>query len=93
MAFRPEDKARENIDTMLSKAGWVLQDADAINLAAAQGIAVREFPLKKGHGSADYLLYVNKKVVGVIEAKKEGSWRFGRRGVGMDSFLFSLQCQ
>lgn len=72
MAFRPEDKARENIDTMLSKAGWVLQDADALNLAAAEGIAVREFPLKKGHGSADYLLYVRKKVVGVVEAKKEG---------------------
>lgn len=72
VAFRPEDKARENIDNLLTQAGWILQDHSDLNLAAGQGIAVREFPLKKGHGSADYLLYVNKKAVGVIEAKKEG---------------------
>ena len=37
-----------------------------------RGVAVREFPLKPGHGYADYLLYVDGQAVGVIEAKKEG---------------------
>ena len=41
-----------------------------MNLYAGQGIAVREFPLT--WGSADYLLFVDRQAVGVIEAKKEG---------------------
>lgn len=43
------------------------------NIAAGLGVAVCEFPMSSGHGYADYLLYVDKKVVGVIEAKKEGT--------------------
>ncbi len=50
-----------------------MQDADSINLYAGSGVAVREFPLKSGHGTADYLLYVNQKAAGVVEAKPEGS--------------------
>ena len=34
---------------------------------------MREFSLKPGHGAADYLLYVNRKAAGVVEAKPEGS--------------------
>ena len=43
-----------------------------MNLAAARGVAVREFVMKPPHGRADYLLFVDGKAVGVIEAKKEG---------------------
>ena len=50
-----------------------MQNADSINLYASSGVAVREFPLKAGHGTADYLLYVNQKAAGVVEAKPEGS--------------------
>ena len=50
-----------------------MQDADSINLYASSGVAVREFPLKSGHGKADYLLYVNHKAAGVVEAKPAGS--------------------
>jgi type I restriction enzyme R subunit len=64
--------AREKIDGMLTASGWAIQNANALNLAAGRGIAVREFPLKRGFGTADYLLYVDKRVVGVVEAKKEG---------------------
>jgi type I site-specific restriction endonuclease len=46
--------------------------ADA-NIHAAVGVAIREFPLNTGFGFADYLLYVNGKACGVIEAKKEGA--------------------
>ena len=69
----PEEQARVNIDTLLEQAGWAVQNAAAVNLYAAGGVAVREFPLKSGHGTADYLLYVNQKAAGVVEAKPEGS--------------------
>ena len=44
-----------------------------MNLGASRGVAVREFPMVHGHGDADYLLFVDRKAVGVIEAKKKGS--------------------
>ena len=69
---KPEAEARKNIDAALEAAGWAVQDADAVDLAAASGVAVREFPLSPGHGSADYLLYVDGQAVGVVEAKPEG---------------------
>ena len=69
----PEQEARVNIDRLLEQAGWSVQNADSINLYAGSGVAVREFPLRSGHGKADYLLYVNQKAAGVVEAKPEGS--------------------
>ncbi len=67
----PEEKARQKIDQLLEAAGWVIQDLRESNLGASLGVAVREFPLKSG--SADYLLFINRKAVGVIEAKPEGT--------------------
>ncbi|MHB1053647.1 MAG: DEAD/DEAH box helicase family protein, partial [Thiobacillus sp.] len=72
MAPQPEQQARGNIDVLLKAAGWHVCDAAAANIHAARGVAIREFPLKSGHGFADYLLYVDGKAAGVIEAKKEG---------------------
>ena len=69
----PEQQARTSIDKLLKQVGWSVQNEDSINLYAGSGVAVREFPLKSGHGTADYLLYVNQKAVGVVEAKPEGS--------------------
>ena len=69
----PEQQARVNIDNLLEQAGWAVQDVGSVNLYAGAGVAVREFSLKPGHGTADYLLYVNRKAVGVVEAKPEGS--------------------
>ena len=66
----PEEKARQQIDKMLDAAGWKVQDLRELNLGAALGVAIREFPLKSGE--ADYLLFVDRKAVGVIEAKPEG---------------------
>ncbi len=73
MPLGPEDIAREQIDRMLVSAGWAVQDAKAVNLYAKQGVAIREFELKPGYGTADYLLYVDGQAAGVIEAKKAGS--------------------
>jgi type I restriction enzyme, R subunit len=57
---------------MLAAAGWAVQDARAVNLGAARGVAVREFVLAPPHGRVDYLLYVDGEAAGVLEAKKEG---------------------
>lgn len=69
--MKPEEKAREQIDQLLDKAGWKVQDYRELNLGASLGVAVREFPLKSGE--ADYLLFVDRKPVGAIEAKPEGT--------------------
>jgi type I restriction enzyme R subunit len=68
-----EARARLLIDRQLGEAGWSVQDKKAMNLFAAPGVAIREVTLKPGHGRADYLLYVDQSVVGVIEAKPEGT--------------------
>ncbi len=65
----PEQEARDNIDKMLSQAGWFVQDKKKINFAAGLGIAVREY--QTDVGPADYVLFVDKVAVGVIEAKPE----------------------
>ena len=69
----PEQKARVSIDTLLQQAGWHVCNVSDANIHAATGVAIREFPLNTGFGFADYLLYVNGKACGVIEAKKEGA--------------------
>jgi type I restriction enzyme R subunit len=68
-----EARARVLIDRQLGEAGWSVQDKQAMNLFASQGVAVREVTLKPGHGRVDYVLYVNQAAVGVIEAKPEGT--------------------
>ncbi|MBN2053770.1 DEAD/DEAH box helicase family protein [bacterium] len=68
----PEQKARSNIDQQLEQSGWAVQSRDEINLRAGRGVAIRELHVGHGHGVADYLLFVDEKPVGVVEAKKEG---------------------
>src|SRR3972149_2282556 len=68
----PEKEARERIDKSLSQASWQVQDASAANLCVSRGVAIREFSLKPGHGEADYLLYVDGRAAGVVEAKPAG---------------------
>ncbi|MBY6109972.1 DEAD/DEAH box helicase family protein [Halomonas sp. DP1Y21-3] len=67
---QPEQQARTKIDRLLTDSGWVLQDRDSFDRNAALGVAVREFPLPAGF--CDYLLFVDGKAAGVIEAKKAG---------------------
>jgi Type I site-specific restriction-modification system, R (restriction) subunit and related helicases len=64
----PEQIARDNIDKQLLASGWKIQNKKEINLNAGIGIAVREY--QTDTGPADYLLFVDKKPVGIIEAKK-----------------------
>lgn len=69
MNQNPEQIARDQIDAMLLEAGWLIQSKDKINLSQGLGVAVRE--VNTDSGPADYILFVNSKPVGVIEAKAE----------------------
>lgn len=64
-----EQIARDNIDKQLIACGWIVQSKTQINLFAGVGVAVREY--QTDVGPADYILFVDQKPVGVIEAKKE----------------------
>jgi type I restriction enzyme R subunit len=65
----PEQIARDKIDKMLEAAGWLVQSKEKVNLTAGIGVALRETNTESG--AADYILFVNSKAVGVIEAKAE----------------------
>lgn len=67
----PEQRARIEIDKLLTSCGWLVQDRAKLNLGAGAGIAVREWPLDCG--PVDYLLLVGRKPVGVVEAKPVGT--------------------
>lgn len=69
----PEQLARQEIDRLLTAAGWSVQDFKAANVHAARGVALREFPLDDGFGEVDYLFYIDGKAAGVIEAKRQGA--------------------
>lgn len=64
-----EQIARDKIDEMLKLAGWAVQDKKEIDLNVGLGQAVREY--QTDVGPADYVLFVDKKAIGVIEAKRE----------------------
>ena len=53
----------------------MVQSRDELDLTAGRGIVVREFQMKPGYGFADYLLYLDRKAVGAVEAKPGGQYR------------------
>ena len=69
--MKPEDKARVTIDRMLGASGWVVQESEDLDLDAGRGVAACSF--RMGTEEADYLLYVDGKAIGVVEAKKLGA--------------------
>jgi type I restriction enzyme R subunit len=89
--MKPEQQARQKIDAQLLASGWIVQDYTKMDLSAGRGIAIREVPLKTG--PCDYLLLVDRKPVGVLEAKKKGAKlsvvadQSGRYGMSLPDFL------
>ena len=75
--MKDEAKTRLDIDSLLKQCGFVLQDRAEFNRFAKaenssiSAVAVREFLMSDG-SEADYLLFIEGKACGVIEAKKEG---------------------
>lgn len=78
----PEARARQKIDAMLLAAGWIVQNRADVNLHAGQGVAVREVPTLTG--PADYLLFVDGRACGALEAKPEGYTLSGVAAQGED---------
>ncbi len=68
MNQNPEQIARDHIDRLLEESGWIVQSKSKLNLAAGLGIAVTEY--RTDTGPVDYLLFINRVPIGVIEAKK-----------------------
>ncbi len=68
--MKPEERARQKIDHLLEAAWWKVQNLRELNLDESLGIVVREFPLKSE--PAHYLLFIDRKAAGVVEAKPEG---------------------
>ena len=66
-----ESQTRQEIDSKLQQAGWEIQDKKRLNLMASLGVAVRE--MDTSTGPADYMLFVDGKACGIIEAKREGT--------------------
>src|SRR5664280_2732265 len=89
----PEATARLVIDAMLTASGWVVQYFKKIALGVARGVAVREYQMATGHGTADYLLFVDGGAVGVVEAKKAGTtlvgveWQSNKYSTGVPNKL------
>lgn len=63
----PEQESREAIDAMLVAAGWLVQNRKHLNLHAGPGVALCETDVDGGF--ADYMLFVDAKAIGVLEAK------------------------
>jgi type I site-specific restriction endonuclease len=70
LRMTPEEKARQQIDAILSRCGWTVQDKSQMNLHAAKGVALRELSFKTGE--PDYTLFVDGKAIATVEAKPEG---------------------
>jgi len=66
-----EAETRKLIDDQLVAAGWVIQDKNRINLVESHGVAIRE--MDTDTGPADYMLFIDGKACGIIEAKREGT--------------------
>jgi len=67
----PEQIARDQIDKRLRASGWHVQDKEALDFNVGLGVAVREYQTEKG--PADYVLFVDRQAIGVVEAKPD-SW-------------------
>ena len=71
----PERKARVGMDVLLVAAGMHVCDVAQANIHPATGVAIRELSFASGFGFVDYLLYVDGKACGVVEANHKRNER------------------
>lgn len=67
----PEQKARQQIDTLLQQCGWLIPNYRAVNFSAGPGTAIREVPMKEG--KADYLLCIDREPIRITGCVKIAS--------------------
>ena len=63
-------ETRDEIERLLGSAGWDVQDHEHFDPTASAGIAAHGYPL--GTGFADYLLFVEGRIAGIVEAGTAG---------------------
>jgi len=71
MPETPEQRARQQIDAMLTASGWTVQTRDRVNLSASRGVAIAELSFKTGE--PDYTLFVDSRAIGTVEGKPAGN--------------------
>jgi hypothetical protein len=64
----PEELARQEIDPLLEKCCWQVQDKASVNLHGQRGVAVRELSFKTGEPNCT--LFVDGKAIGTYEIGK-----------------------
>ena len=69
--LKNESITRQQIDQKLTQSGWAVQDKIRLNLYEKLDVAVREMDTPTG--PADYMLFIDGKACGIIEAKREGT--------------------
>ena len=89
MNQNPEQLARDKIDSELLRSGWLIQSKNKINLNAGIGIAVREY--QTDIGPADYVLFVDRKPVVIIEAKRAELAEQNKHSLKAGPFGFALK--
>lgn len=96
-----EAQTRELIDEQLRSAGW---EADTSKLRYAKGVrpqkgkcmAIAEWPTNSSYGNkgyADYMLFIDETMVGVIEAKREDTDVFGALDVQAKDYARNIKEQ
>lgn len=71
MAEKPEKRAGTESERLLAVAAWAVHPFAETNIHVLQGVVLRKFPLREGHGDADYMPYVDRRATVVIESKKQ----------------------
>ena len=69
----PQARVKLAIDAVLTRAGLHVCKLGDANIHAARGVALRELPLNRGLGVADYLLYIDGKAAGLSDTQGNSS--------------------
>jgi type I restriction enzyme, R subunit len=68
---------KSRIDARLKQRGWrLVRFSPDLNLKTLDRTAVQELPT--ANGPADYALFVDSRLLGIIEAGKENGGKWGR---------------
>jgi len=68
--YPEENGLNEKLDALLRDAGWVIQGGMQADFRTRRkAVVLRDFPLSRGCGKADYLFFIDGKAAGLIEVR------------------------
>jgi hypothetical protein len=78
----PEEKARQQIDAILSLCGWIVQDKSQMNLHAVKGVAPRELAEQERIvAEVERRLSVLEELSALVESNLKRATRLGMRAI------------